>query len=205
MAKNPWVEGSRLLDRKRMMEDKRYMVCCHEASHAVTALAMGQRFRQVRIHDGEESKVLGAGSTEHGSNQISGYEAPWRMAATMAGVVFDRLRFPRKSLVVVICLGGCYDDYRQTENLAKAVYKKWRKPLKDCMGFTREFLLKHWDMVLAVAEKLYQVGTLTERDVMEISSKDDDPRLNMYSWEAWREKRWPDDAGETPPAQATEQ
>ena len=193
MAKNSWVEGSRLLDRKRMMEDKRYMVCCHEASHAVTALAMGQRFKQVRIHLGrDEGKTLGAGSVEHGSNEIRAYEAPWRMATTLAGVVFARLRFPRKSLVTVICLGGCYDDYKQTEKLAKAVSKKeWRKPLKNCMDFIREFLLKHWDMILAVAEKLYQVGTLTESDVMEISCKDDDPRLNENSWEAWRGKTWP--------------
>jgi hypothetical protein len=193
MANNPWLEPSRKLDLKRLRSDHKWLVCCHEASHAVAALYAGVRFVSVSLcPDGEDVKVLdrmekAGGKVLYRDRIVNGYEIRKRVLTAVASVAFTRMVYPKESLVKVKMLGGCWTDWQQAEHSARQSFdcKNLRTYLRNVMDFAREMLLKHWDMVAKVATALIEKTTLTEDEVVALCCKADDPRMTEGNWGAF--------------------
>jgi len=193
MANNPWLEPSRKLDLKRLRSDHKWLVCYHEASHAVAALYAGVRFVSVSLYpDGEDVEVLdrmekAGGEVLYRDRIVNGYEIRNRVLTAVASVAFTRMVYPKESLVMVKMLGGCWTDWQQAEHCARQSFdcKNLRTYLRNVMDFAREMLLKHWDMVEKVASALMERKSLTEEKAMLLCCKEGDPRLAEGNWEAF--------------------
>jgi hypothetical protein len=182
------LEGRKLLHR-----DRRLKSACHEAAHALYALRHGIAFLEVRVGQETITSNLHSDNLKCESVDVAGRLVAdpayqyfrssvypighgWDDAAklSLAGHEFERIVNPHHNDLYLMFTGSM-NDYRQALEMTKWGLFAEEYGLdgrevervidKELIPAVRQFLLKNWDVVMRIGQRLSEAGELDYEQV----------------------------------------
>lgn len=172
-----------LKNRAKMLRDKRYAVACHEAAHAVICLYLGQNFDCIRLREEPRLTPLGVEGISLGQfipidENVRPHEALKEASVDLAGLAFEKLLRPHRTLTVLCLFAQAANDYkgamewcRYSLQTVSASADVERFLFKQLFPLVRKQVLEKWSDIAAVGERLARFGKLNQAEVESILAR----------------------------------
>jgi hypothetical protein len=156
---------------------------CHEAAHAIVSLALGKTFKCIRLREEtrDATSAVSAGRCVPTDEIVYSDGALAEAKVALAGLAFEKLRRPRKTLFE-LSLSSCNSDSKHGEYWCRyhvtgrpsqgdlsgdekiELAKVYNRALRE----TRRLVRDQWDSIIRVGQALAERRELSQAEVEEL-------------------------------------